>query len=180
MKTQLTKLSVQSQNFARKLFRNYIVFKNFLALSFFVTAFMLIVSSVSPRGQFALLLMLILGVIVLVLCCGLAVEFAVKSLRLQNQTKMLYISPVMAFNAFFGLLIPGVYFNLILSRVIYILGSFHNYNTIFCEFRQVIVRFYFHNALYWQISNLLMITAVMILGLILFGTVLERALAQRK
>jgi hypothetical protein len=119
------------------------------------------------------------GVIVILLCLSLVLEYLTKTFRLQLDTEVRTYSLITSINTMFGLIIPTFYINYVLAWVISSMSRMHYYGTIFCQIRMDIVHFYYQYNIYTQISGLLSLLVIMSFTLFIFGGFVEKLIQKR-
>lgn len=157
-----------------RLFNKYSVFKNFLALSLLFLSYLFLSRALRVDSDLARLALVVYASIVAVLALVLIVEFFVKTVRLQNDPRIVRYTALVSFNGFFGLVLPAMMFNFLLAHIMRMLAWMGNYNTIWCELRRGLVSYYYRNDIYWQIASLIGITLVILVALFIWGGALER------
>jgi hypothetical protein len=159
----------------KSIFGRYFVVKNALALTFLVGSFAVLVPLLRQPNDWLKVGLAIYGTIILVLCVLLVGEFAVKVIRLQVEPGVRRYSAIVSVNSFFGLLLPMMYLNYVLSYVMRALASINEAGTFWCELRKSVTRMYYQNGMYWQINSIITHIFLLIVILFLFGPLFERA-----
>lgn len=158
---------------ASRFFRNYLVFKNFLALSFLFLSFILLVPVLNNLRDWGKLVAVVYAFVIVALSLGLIAEFALKVFRLQLDTTIRRYSAIVTFNGVFGFIMPLFFLNVALANAMGALSSMNNYQTIFCQMRTSLVAFYRFNRVYGRIDDLIFASLLIFIALFVWGGVIE-------
>lgn len=169
-----TKLNEVRAKWLARFMNNYLVLRTYVGLSFFVFAFAFFVFVLRLGGDFGRLAIVIYGLILLGLCKILVFEYVLKTINLQRVPVVKSYSAIVSANTVLGLIMPLIYFNVILAVVMKALASMTNYNTFFCQVRMSLVNFYYNIELYAQINTLIFWLVIFTAVLFLFGGLAER------
>lgn len=158
-----------------KLDNDYLVFKNFVAITFFLLAFF-VLTPLYRQGDFSNWLLVILGFIVIALNKVLIIEFIIKTLRLQTDPDVKRYSAVVSLNSIFGLALPIFYINVVLARIVNVFFfQMQDTGTIFCEFRRWLSYFLYREVgLYEKLDSLAFSLIFAAFILFLFGGAFEK------
>jgi hypothetical protein len=160
--------------FASRFQNNYLVIRSLIALFFFVIAFGLFYSLAVIEGDLIKTLVAIYGVLVLLLCHGVILEYAIKTIALQNNENVNRFTAILAINTALGLAMPIWLMNLVLNSVIQLMDMMTYYGTYLCEVRVGIIRYYYANDVYYMLQKLswqLLTASILIFVL---GGIIER------
>ncbi len=170
---------IEKKNKLYRLDNDYLVIKNFIAVTFFVVAFF-IMSPIAWANDLSKAFLSVFGLLIVALSTALMVEYIVKTARLQTDPDVKRFSSIVTLNSIFGLAIPIFYINIVLYRVFarYLIWM-TDHNTVFCEVRQWIPKFLYGELnLYNKLDNLSFLLFASALILFVAGAIYERA--QRK
>jgi len=160
-----------------RFFNNYLVMKNWMVLTFFVAsfAFFAFVLRISELGR---ILITFYGFFVILLCFLLMAEYVYKTIHLQRIEVRNY-SAFLSINTVFGLILPLIYFDVILAVVMRSMYFMTYYGTFLCKVRVSIVNFYYNTGSFQQVNNLIFWLVIMTAILFIFGGLVERTLRTR-
>jgi hypothetical protein len=157
-----------------RLDNQYLVLKNFWALTCILLAFMILLP-LRREGDGAKFFLVLFGFGFILLSLGLIVEFIVKTARLQVDPLVKRYSAIVSLNSFFGLIAPLAYINYTLGKVIFMLSRIRTDNKFACELKCSIVDTYFENNVAWYLDKTIFFLVIMSIALFMFGGVIERS-----
>jgi len=159
-----------------RLNNNYLVLKNFLALSFFYLA-LLILTPLRNDSDILKVFLAIYATIVIFLSVGLIVEFIIKTVRLQIDKKVKRYASIVSLNGFFGLVLPIFIINDSLYRIMYdFLKPIRHAGTFWCDVRFGLIDIYEQYFVFNQLANLAFLTLLILIAMFLIGGLWERTL----
>jgi hypothetical protein len=162
-----------------KLNNKYLVIKNFVALVFFVLA-ALVMSPVARESDGLKVFLVIVYGLVIILSLLLITEFIVRTIRLQNETRVKRYSAIVSLNSLFGLVFPLWFANYFLMRIIELFSRMQNYNTLLCETRFAVADFYYSTDVYQFVNQLVLAVTIIAFATFFFGGVFERGYRGKK
>jgi len=157
-----------------KVLHNYLVFRSFIAVTFFVIAYVLFTPFEDTNSDLLKIILAIYGFFVIAVSVFLIFEYLTKIIKLQMNTDIKVYSSLVSINTVFGLIFPLFYINVILNNIMFVFSRITNYGTVLCTIRFAMVRFYYSNQIYFHTTNFIMLLVVLTTLLFLFGGFVER------
>lgn len=156
-----------------RLNNRYLVVKDFIAFMFFVLAGF-VMSPVAMDSEAMKLFMTFVYLLISGLGLLLIIEFVIRTLRLQAETRVKRYSAIVSLNSIFGLALPLWFINYFVMRAIELMSRMKNYTTFICEIRLAFVDFYYSTDIYQLVNNVILATMVIAVAAFIFGGILER------
>lgn len=157
------KIEEKRKNFLKEFYSKDLILKNWVALSFFFIAF-IIMSPVSRESTFTKLALALFGILVSVLSLMLIFETFVKINNLL-QAKFAHTTPVkLLVNIILGITTTLMYLQVLTLSSVKYLNSIGHRGTFWCDIRYAFTNLYFNLDIY----NLLHVSAVASLAIAVF------------
>ena len=154
----------------------YLLVKDFVALSFFVAA-LLVMSPLSLDSQITSILLSIYGIGIIFICLWIIASFFIKTACLQLDPKVKRYSAIVSLNSFFGFSMPLLYINIVLGKIIFqFLGSLPSTGSLICQFRHWVTWFlYQYIGIDSKLDVIFMFSILLALAVFMIGGVWERS-----
>ena len=169
-----SKLQQMRAKWLARFMNRFLVLRTSVGLAFFVLAFGFFTFFLRLGGDLGRIMIVVYGVLLILGCFALIVEYVLKTVNLQRETGFRSYSSILAVNTVFGFILPLIYTNIVLAVVIRSLSMMTYYGTFLCQARMSMVNFYYNNQIYTQQQSIIFWTVIMTLVLFLFGGLLER------
>lgn len=172
-KQKNSRMTERTRRLIARFSNRFLLIRSFFALTLFAASYIFFTPLLRLNSDLGRIFLAVYGGLILILALFIVIEYFIKTVRLQNSDAKNY-SAIVSINTFLGVIIPLFYSNAILATVIKALSQIQNYGTFFCEIRCSVVKFYYHNDIYYQVNQLIYLLVVVAFLFFLIGGFLEK------